>query len=262
MNQPTVWKPETYLAFAAQRARPVDDLLPLLAPAAEGALYDLGCGPGNITLKLEARWPTREIIAIDSSAEMLARAQKKHPDTGIHWQHNDIAHWRAEKPAALIFANASLHWVPDHTALFPRLFGSLQPGGMLAVQMPLGQDAPYHTHIDALAALPEWRDKLSGAHLQTPLLSPRAYYDLLSPTAQSVDIWETAYHHVLDGEDPVAAWAAGTALIPYTSLLSPSDADAFRAAYAARLRAAYPPQPDGRTLFCMRRLFIVAKRGT
>jgi trans-aconitate 2-methyltransferase len=35
---------------------------------------------------------------------------------------------------------------------------------------------------------------------------------------------------------------------------------AFEAAYAQRLRAAYPRRPDGRTLFPFRRLFIVARR--
>jgi trans-aconitate 2-methyltransferase len=35
---------------------------------------------------------------------------------------------------------------------------------------------------------------------------------------------------------------------------------AFEAAYAARLREAYPRRPDGRTLFPFRRLFIVAQR--
>ena len=35
---------------------------------------------------------------------------------------------------------------------------------------------------------------------------------------------------------------------------------AFETAYAARLRAAYPRRPDGRTLFPFRRLFIVARR--
>ena len=34
----------------------------------------------------------------------------------------------------------------------------------------------------------------------------------------------------------------------------------FEAAYRARIAAAYPPGPDGRTLFPFRRLFLVAKR--
>ena len=38
------------------------------------------------------------------------------------------------------------------------------------------------------------------------------------------------------------------------------EAAAFEVDYAARVRAAYPPLADGRTLFPFRRLFIVAVR--
>lgn len=253
------WQPEAYLNFAAYRARPVDDLLPLVAPPDQGAIFDLGCGPGNITAKLSARWPDRVIVGVDSSAEMLDAARRAYP-AGITWQLGDIATWTPSEPAALIFSNAALHWVGDHERLFPRLVQGLAPGGVFAAQMPVGQKAPYHVHLDALAFGPRWREKLAKGHRQRAPLAPSTYYDLLTPLMSEIDIWETEYHHVLYGEDPVVAWAAGTALLPYTSLLEKEEAAEFKAAYAAALRTAYPPQPDGRTIFCMRRIFIVAKK--
>lgn len=39
----------------------------------------------------------------------------------------------------LVFANACLQWVPDHPHLLPRLMEQLNPGGALAVQMPIVQ---------------------------------------------------------------------------------------------------------------------------
>jgi len=253
------WKPEVYLNFAGFRARPVDDLLPRIAPPDHGAIFDLGCGPGNVTAKLRDRWPGRPITGLDSSAEMLAAARRTYPD-GITWQLGDIVGWTPPTPAALIFANAALHWVGEHARLFPHLAQCLAPGGVLAAQMPVGQNAPYHTCLDELAFGPRWREKLAKGHRQRAPLAPGAYYDLLAPLADAIDIWETDYHHVLEGDDPVVAWAAGTALRPYTSLLDEGEAADFTAAYATALRAAYPPQSDGRTLFCMRRIFIVAKR--
>jgi trans-aconitate 2-methyltransferase len=261
MSEPKLsWKPEVYLNFAAYRARPVADLLPRLHPPDDGALYDLGCGPGNVTIKLKARWPARAVIGVDSSPEMLDAARQKHGADGIAWEHGDIGRWQPSSPAGMIFANAALHWVPDHESLFPHLAQCLAPGGVLAVQMPLGQRARYHTCIDETAQAPRWRERLKTAYHQTTPLTPGAYYDLLAPYAGEIDIWETDYHHVLDGEDPVAAWAAGTALVPYTSLLDKDEAEAFTAAYARAVRIAYPQQKDGRTLFCMRRIFIVARR--
>ncbi|MGE3334337.1 MAG: methyltransferase domain-containing protein [Rhodospirillaceae bacterium] len=254
------WRPEVYLKFADYRARPVNDLLPRISPPEQGALYDLGCGPGNVTTKLKARWPTRTVIGVDSSLEMLNTARSKHAVEEVRFERADIAKWSASQPAALIFTNAALHWVPNHEALFPHLARALIPGGILAVQMPMGQRAPYHTCIDDIAAAPRWRETLAKAHPQTTPLSAGRYYDLLAPLMDEIDIWETDYRHVLDGENPVAAWASGTALVPYTSLLEKAEAAEFTAAYAKSVRSAYPPQSDGRTIFTMRRMFIVARR--
>ena len=68
------------------------------------------------------------------------------------------------------------------------------------------------------------------------------------------------YLHILDGDDPVLSWTRGTALRPLMQALDSEDRAAFEAAYAARLREAYPRRVDGRTLFPFRRLFIVAQR--
>jgi len=256
------WAPDVYLAFASYRARPAADFLPRISIPAHGVLYDLGCGPGNVTAKLKAKWPEREIVGVDSSPAMLEAARAKHATTGLSFESGDMARWSPREPAGLIFSNAALHWVGDHETLFPHLMRALVPGGTLAAQMPTGQEAPYQTCIDKIAALPQWRDKVAGASLQTMPFAPRAYYDLLAPLAREIDIWHTDYHHVLQGEDPVAAWVAGTALVPYTSLLTPREARDFTAAYAAAVRPFYPTQADGCTLFTMRRLFILARRRT
>ncbi len=260
MKELMTWKPEVYLNFAAYRARPVADILPRITLPEEGVLYDLGCGPGNVTVKLKARWPEHTVVGVDSSPEMLDAARGQHRAEGMSFERGDIGEWQASRHAALIFTNAALHWVPNHETLFPHLARNLIPGGILAVQMPMGQRAPYHTCIADIAAAPRWRGKLAKAHSQTTPLSAGGYYDLLAPFMDEIDIWETDYRHVLDGKDPVAAWASGTTLVPYTSLLEKAEAADFTAAYAQTVRAAYPPQSDGRTLFTMRRIFIVARR--
>ena len=47
-----------------------------------------------------------------------------------------------------------------------------------------------------------------------PVAAPEWYHDLLAPLAAALDIWQTEYLHVLDGEDPVLSWTRGTALRP------------------------------------------------
>ena len=42
-------------------------------------MLDVGCGPGNSTELLAARYPQAEIVGVDSSPEMIAAARKRLP---------------------------------------------------------------------------------------------------------------------------------------------------------------------------------------
>lgn len=260
MSSSQSWNPESYLRYAAYRAQPADDLLPRLKIEAAGPIFDLGCGPGTLTRRLKDQWPDRPVIGIDSSADMLGAARAKFGQDTITWTLADISTWSPREPAAMIFANASLHWVANHQVQIPRLFSFVSPGGLLTFQVPMSHLAPFGTCIDDLIASPPWRDKLAGIRPHEIPLDGRAYYDLLCDDAASVEIWQTDYHHVLGGPNPVADWIAATGLVPFLSVLPESDHAAFIADYAARTNAAYPRQKDGTVLFVMPRLFVVAVR--
>jgi trans-aconitate 2-methyltransferase len=250
------WNPDQYLKFAQPRLRPALDLLQRIALAAPAALADLGCGTGSITRLLAERWPRARVLGVDSAASMLARG-----DAGaerITWQQADLAHWAAPQPMDLVYSNAALHWLPDHAALFPRLMGMLARGGLLAVQMPRNFDAPSHTGIADTVRDGPWRATLEPMLRPSPVAAPAWYHGVLSPHAQDIDIWETEYLQVLQGEDPVKEWTKGTWLAPFLAALPPGQREDFEAAYAARMREAYPRQADGRTLFPFKRLFILA----
>jgi trans-aconitate 2-methyltransferase len=252
------WNPEQYLSFADHRTRPAIDLLGRIALKSPARVADLGCGPGNSTALLVESWPGAAVTGVDSSAAMLATART----SGIRasWLQADLADWTPALPFDLLFSNAALHWLPDHAQLLPRLFAQVAPGGVLAVQMPRNFGAPSHALLLELAAAEPWAGRLEAALLREPVASPAWYYDLLAPSAPGLDIWETEYLHVLDGDDPVLAWNRGTVLRPVRAALKPDELAAFEADYARRLRAAYPRRSDGRTLFPFRRLFIVACR--
>ncbi|MFH1605052.1 MAG: trans-aconitate 2-methyltransferase, partial [Pseudomonadota bacterium] len=141
---------------------------------------------------------------------------------------------------------------------FARLAGNIAAGGVLAIQMPRNFFAPSHTLIHELASSPPWRDALASTLRPVPVLAPEVYYKLLAGRVRSLDIWETEYLQILEGENPVAEWTKGTWLAPLLAALAPDARAAFEAEYRRRIAQAYPRQPDGKTLFPFRRLFIVA----
>ena len=249
------WDPAQYLKFADHRLRPAIDLLNRI-DASPAEIYDLGAGAGNVTRLLKARWPGARITGVDGSKDMLAKAAATAPD--IAWQHADLATWSAPSPAGVIYSNAALHWLGGHERLFPALLSALAPGGVLAVQMPRNFGARSHTAIAEAARSGPWRATLEPLLRPVPVAEPAFYYDTLAPHAAALDIWETEYLHVLEGEDPVKEWTKGTWLKPLLDALREPERGAFEARYAELLRPAYPRRADGRTLLPFRRLFIVA----
>jgi trans-aconitate 2-methyltransferase len=252
------WDPNQYLKFTDHRLRPALDLLAQIPLADPRSVYDLGCGPGNITRLLAEHWPNARVVGIDSSADMLAKARME--AAGVAFEQADIAHWSPPAPADLLFTNATLHWLDDHAALLPRLAAQLAPGGVLAIQMPDNRTSPSHLLMDEAAAAGPWHAKLARLRpVYGSMQSPDAYYRMLAPATAQVDIWETTYLHVLEGDNPVVEWTKGTALRPYLDALEEPERAAFLAAYVTRIAAAYPKQPDGRTLLPFKRIFIVAR---
>jgi trans-aconitate 2-methyltransferase len=248
------WSPGVYARHATPRLRPALDLLARVPLERAASVVDLGCGAGALFPALRARFPGARLTGVDLSPEMLAAAA----DPAVELVAADAATWRPDAPVDLIVANASLHWVPDHGRLVPDLLGRCR---VLAVQVPDNFEAPAHRMIRELMAKPPWDGRLSGVGMGDHVLPAEAYLALLGSAGAAVDLWRTTYYQRLDGPDAVLAWVRGTTLLPVQAALggaaSPASR-AFEAALGERLRAAYPPDAAGATLFPFRRLFFVA----
>lgn len=255
------WDAKQYLQFGEERTQACRDLVTRIALSAPAKVIDLGCGPGNSTDVLAARWPQADLTGLDSSATMIDAARRTAPNR--RWIAGDIAGWSAAgNPFDLVFSNAALQWVPDHARLYPHLLAQVAPGGALAVQVPCNIDAPAHRLARELAASAEWSSLFPPAGVREwHVHEAPFYYDLLAPRAAGVDMWETEYQYVLPGAEAVVEWYKGTGLRPFLEALPEADRDRFLATYLERLRPFCPPRADGRTLFPFRRLFVVAYRG-
>jgi trans-aconitate 2-methyltransferase len=254
-----VWDPAQYQRFSDERARPFVELLSRVAAPDPAYVVDLGCGSGDLTATLLERWPRALVEGVDSSAEMMADAERHAIPGRLEFTCADVREWRPERPVDVILANAVLQWVPGHVDLLTRWVEAIPAGGWLAFQVPGNFGAPSHRILADLVRSPRWRERLGDEADRLGVHEPAEYLTHLAALGCGVDAWETTYLHVLVGPDPVLEWTKGTTLRPVLSTLEDQEREAFLADYAPRLRGAYPEREFG-TVFPFRRLFVVARR--
>ena len=256
MVTPHSWDPDRYLTYADERGRPFVELLARVGAAGPRTVVDLGCGPGNLTALLAARWPAARITGIDSSPEMIAAAWADHGDAAA-FEVADLRDWTAPDGVDVLVSNATLQWLPDHLDLLPGLVAQVRPGGWLAFQVPGNFGEPSHTIRTDLAAEPAY-----AAHTRDVAVpashDPGTYLEALTDLGCAVDVWETTYLHVLTGADPVFTWVSGTGARPTLQALPDGLREEFETEYRARLRDAYPDRGHG-VVLPFRRIFAVAQ---
>ncbi|SDI85317.1 trans-aconitate 2-methyltransferase [Nonomuraea jiangxiensis] len=249
----------TYAVYSDERARPFVDLTSRVGAVDPDCVVDAGCGSGELTTHLAARWPDATVEGFDSSPAMIAEARKL--ESKIRFTVADVTTWRPDRPLDVIVSNAVLQWVPEHRDVLEHWVEELAPGGWLAFQVPGNFQAPSHRAIRELCSSRAWSDRLGGVVRDDPVGDPVDYLDLLTGSGCQVDTWETTYVHVLQGENPVLDWVSGTALRPILDRLDPDGQRRFKQELAGLLAEAYPARSYG-TPFPFRRIFVVAqKRG-
>ena len=252
------WDPDLYARFAAERRRPFEDLLALVAPIPGGRAVDLGCGPGPLTRTLHEKVGAATTLGIDSSDAMLAKAFA-HAGGGVTFAHGDIGTFAPAEPFDLVFSNAALHWVPDHPALLERLTRAVKPGGQFAFQVPDNFQHASHRSAEDVAAREPYRSALSGAGHSRHVLPPETYasiLDRLGYAEQNVRL--QIYGQRLPSREDIVAWVEGSLLSEYRRRLPSELFEKFLGDYR---KALYERVPDDRPFFfTYRRILVWARR--
>ncbi|KAJ5767283.1 uncharacterized protein N7511_004899 [Penicillium nucicola] len=253
------WNARQYLKFENERSLPARNLLDRVPISSPKRIIDLGCGPGNSTEVLVRRFPDATITGMDSSPDMIQKAQTALPERDFFVA--DLTTYQPETGDAvdLFFSNAMFHWLTadDRIAVIKRLLEPQSPGSAFAIQVPNNLNEPLHVLMRETAVEGPWAGKLAGVQ-RVELESVQVMYDRLKPFCTDVQIWETSYYHSVEGPEAVVEWVKGAGLKPYIDPLEDGEKAAFLESYLAKIKKAYPVSVDGKVLLKYPRLFIVA----
>ncbi|MGD0546371.1 MAG: class I SAM-dependent methyltransferase [Terracidiphilus sp.] len=124
------WSAKDYARNAAFVHGMAGGVLEWLEAKRGESILDLGCGDGQLTLRLAATGAS--VVGVDLSPEMLAAARAR----GV-----DAREGSAESlpfPAAAfdaVFSNAVLHWIRDQDVMMAEVRRVLKPGGRFVAEM-------------------------------------------------------------------------------------------------------------------------------
>jgi trans-aconitate 2-methyltransferase len=227
------WDPDQYNRYAAQREQPFWDLAEMIRDVAQPTVVDLGCGDGRLTSALNEKLSATSTLGIDSSPSMIGAAGK-FANEHVTFALGDLETWQEERAFDVVFANASLQWVPNHAEVLARWAKSLKPHGQLAVQVPANADHPSHV-VAAEVAAQFLKDPPPDAVARN-VLAPEVYAKILDQLGfEQQHVRLQVYAHRLQSTNDVVEWVKGTSLTRFKEPLGDEDWLNFVEVYRERL---------------------------
>jgi SAM-dependent methyltransferase len=124
------WDPQAYEKNGAFVPGLAGGVLEWLDAQPAEYILDLGCGDGQLTLRIAATGAS--VIGVDASAEMVEAARARGAVADVA-NAESLPYPRRTFDA--VFSNAALHWVRDQDAMMKQVHRVLKPGGRFVAEM-------------------------------------------------------------------------------------------------------------------------------
>ncbi len=135
---------EEYARHSDTQRRQADKLMRLITQESPHRILDVGCGTGELAIKLARKYPNSHIVGIDSSPEMIGHATELlggDEVAGVEFIDTDLLDYEPDMLFDLVVSSSTMHWILPSNESYGRLFSLLQSGGSLVVHQ--GGDDTY-----------------------------------------------------------------------------------------------------------------------
>ena len=132
------WNAEDYAKNSQCQLQLGEELIEKLSLTGNESLLDIGCGDGKISAKLSTILKKGEAVGIDASENMINLASKEFPNDkfqNLTFYRMDAYEINFSKKFDVVYSNACLHWIKDHSGVLGKVRECLKPKGRILFQM-------------------------------------------------------------------------------------------------------------------------------
>lgn len=253
---------ERYQRASAHQQEWGDRLIAELGLVGEERILDVGCGDGSLTRKLATNVSRGRVLGVDSSARMV-EAARRYEDLNLHFSQMDILDAPFEGEFDVVFSNATLHWVKNHSRLLEILHRSLTPGGVIRLNFAgQGNCSHFIGVVQELMAGPTYQTAFST--FEWPWYMPTVEeYDQLarkSPFSE-IRVWGEVADRPFLTLEAMVGWIDQPSLVPFRMQLERENlgSEGFRQAVISRM-IEVTKQTDGSYWESFRRINVLGRK--
>lgn len=225
-------------------------------------ILDLGCGDGVITKQLAEMVPNGSVLGIDASEGMIKTAKQNNNLPNLLFELKNINEIQYKNEFDLIFSNAALHWVLDHSKLLKNASEALTSGGVIRFNFAGDGNCSYFYKV-IKQAMAEPQFKSSFNTFSWPWFMPTLYKykEIVSEIELSdIEIWEENADRYFETREAMVKWIDQPSIVPFLKHITSEKQHTFRD-YVVEKMIKETKQNDGTCFETFRRINIKAKKG-
>ena len=175
-----------------------------LIPATATRVLDLGCGPGDVMIRLARACPSLKITAVDGSPAMIQLAQTAIEESGLSMT---IRAWQGYVPGLplpvghfdAVLSKDFLHHLPDPMALWHEVRRLVKPGGFICVMDLRRPESPQAAQgiVEAVTAEEPEVLRIDFYNSLLAAFTPEEICEQLKAAALNLDVTMSGDRHML-----------------------------------------------------------------
>ncbi len=175
-----------------------------LMPREAAQILDLGCGPGDVMIRLARTCPSLKITAVDGSPAMIQLAQTAIEESGLSMTITALQGYVPGLPLPVghfdaVLSKDFLHHLPDPMSLWHEVRRLIKPGGFICVmdlRRPDSHQAAQEI-VDAVAADEAEVLRIDFYNSLLAAFTPEEIREQLNAAALNLDVTMSGDRHML-----------------------------------------------------------------